>query len=302
MATANFYLKSGSNTPEKLIYLFFSYHGKRLKYSTGQKVAPEYWNSDKQRVKETKRFPQYREFNAFLQNLENEAFNIYRRAFNDGNILSLNEFRNELDVWIGRGENLSKTTLFAFTEQFIEERKNSSQYAKGSIKVYQTVYNKLKEFRNKRRRNFDFEDIDFDFLEDLRGFLVGQGYSQNYIHKLLTTLRTVLNEATERGVNTHTKYKTKRFKVSKEGVKKIYLSVADLQNLFNLNLSKNSRLEKVRDLFLIGSFTGLRYSDFSQLRPENFRKVDGKEVIEVKTQKTGTVVVIPVHPFVRAIR
>lgn len=53
-------------------------------------------------------------------------------------------------------------------------------------------------------------------------------------------------------------------------------------------------LTRARNLFLIGCYTGLRVSDFSRLRDAHIGKF-----ITIKTQKTGTPVVIPIHPVVR---
>ena len=52
---------------------------------------------------------------------------------------------------------------------------------------------------------------------------------------------------------------------------------------------------------MIGCFTGLRFSDFSQLQEKHFKDFEGVEVIEVITQKTKQKVVIPVHPKVKRI-
>jgi integrase len=56
-------------------------------------------------------------------------------------------------------------------------------------------------------------------------------------------------------------------------------------------------LAAVRDRFLLGCFTALRYSDYSRLTRCN---IVGKN-IEIKTRKTGKKVVIPIHPVVRDI-
>jgi len=53
---------------------------------------------------------------------------------------------------------------------------------------------------------------------------------------------------------------------------------------------------KARDMFLIGAFTGLRFSDFSRLKNQ-----DITDLIEIKTQKTGAKVAIPVHWVVKEI-
>ena len=56
-----------------------------------------------------------------------------------------------------------------------------------------------------------------------------------------------------------------------------------------------AKLATVRDRFLLGCFTALRYSDYSTLTRRNI--VGGN--IEIKTRKTGKKVVIPIHPVVR---
>lgn len=52
-----------------------------------------------------------------------------------------------------------------------------------------------------------------------------------------------------------------------------------------------------RDLFIVGCYTGLRFSDFSQLKKENIRN----GMISLRTQKTGELVAIPVHPVIEDI-
>jgi len=57
----------------------------------------------------------------------------------------------------------------------------------------------------------------------------------------------------------------------------------------------------VRDLFLIGCYSGLRFSDFSRLSPEHIKAVDGGKMIEIDTQKTGEKVFIPLFPILETL-
>ncbi|MPN21796.1 hypothetical protein SDC9_169177 [bioreactor metagenome] len=59
------------------------------------------------------------------------------------------------------------------------------------------------------------------------------------------------------------------------------------------------KLDKVRDLFIIGCYTGLRFSDLNQISPDNF--INNNTQIKVKTEKTGEFVVIPLHKTVKEI-
>ncbi len=60
------------------------------------------------------------------------------------------------------------------------------------------------------------------------------------------------------------------------------LTDAELRRIENLDLSERLSLEKVRDLFLISCYTGLRYSDVSRLGAEHI----GANEIRLSTKKT----------------
>jgi integrase len=57
------------------------------------------------------------------------------------------------------------------------------------------------------------------------------------------------------------------------------------------------KLDRVRDLFLVGCWTGLRFSDFTRINKNNIKK----DRIEITTQKTNTKIIIPIFKIVRAI-
>ena len=57
---------------------------------------------------------------------------------------------------------------------------------------------------------------------------------------------------------------------------------------------KSERLNRVRDLFLIGAFTGLRFSDFTSITKDNILS----STIHIEQHKTGGKVAIPLHRVV----
>lgn len=116
----------------------------------------------------------------------------------------------------------------------------------------------------------------------------------NNVGKYIQMLKTFLNEASAKGINTKQDYRSRGFKVVSENADAVYLSEGELQRLQNLDLSKTERLERVRDLFLVGCYTGLRFSDLTNLRPEYIK--DG--LIRIEQQKTSDKVVIPCHDIV----
>ena len=85
-----------------------------------------------------------------------------------------------------------------------------------------------------------------------------------------------MNEATDRGYNKKMDFRGRKFKRLAEPVESIYLNLEELERIRGLDLTQKPSLERVRDLFLIGCYTGLRYSDFTNIKPENIT-VEGKD-------------------------
>tara|TARA_R110002020_G_scaffold435662_2_gene645847 strand:+ start:2166 stop:3401 length:1236 start_codon:yes stop_codon:yes gene_type:complete len=299
MGKANFKLKEPNSKKETLIYLNFYYNYKRFKYSTGEKINPKFWNESGHRAKETKKFPQYPEFNARLDKFQNGINNAYRRLLNDGiqptNKVLKEEFEAELS---GNIIQSKKTTLFEFIENFIKESKINRK--EGTIKVYKTSFGYLQKYADHLRTSIDFESITLDFYNQYLYFLsTKHNLSANTVGKHIKSLKTFMSEATERGLNENFEFKKNKFKTLREEADTVYLSVNELSKIENLDLSASPRLEKVKDLFLVGCFTGLRFSDFTEIKPENI--IESKSLIQIRTQKTGERVSIPLHRVVREI-
>ena len=105
MPEVNFFLKKPKSKEETLIYLFLSYNNTRLKYSSGEKIKPVFWDSENQKVKGTKKFPEYPEFNSRLKALETKAFDAYRKVLNDGFEPTNGLIKKELDKTARFSEN-----------------------------------------------------------------------------------------------------------------------------------------------------------------------------------------------------
>ena len=130
--------------------------------------------------------------------------------------------------------------------------------------------------------------------------ILEKDYAVNTIGRYINTLITLLNEATERGLNTNMTYKSKRFVVDKEETENIFLNDNELEDIYLLDLSKTPKLENARDLFLIGCYTGLRFSDFQQL---DLSKLTKENILEVRQKKTQKRLIIPFyHPVVLEIK
>jgi len=296
MAQAKFTLKEPNSKEDTLVYLFYSFNNQRLKYSFGQKINPKFWNADKQRAKETKAFSQYAEFNSMLNNVEATVNNIYRKLVNDDIIPTLELLKENLNsVLANKKVTTKEITLFDFIEDLI---KNSTKKP-GTILHYKQTFRIIREYCISIKRAISFEDINLNFYESFVNYLRERGYSENTIGGYIKHVKVFMNEAFDRKLTSNIEFKSKRFKMIAETTDKIYLSLEDIEKIYSLNLSRNKTLENVRDLFVIGCYTGLRFSDLTQISSNNF--INNGTQLKVKTEKTGEFVVIPLHRTVKNI-
>jgi hypothetical protein len=77
--------------------LLYRYKDKRLKYSTGQKINPKFWNEETGFARETRQFTGYAEFNTTLKNLASAVSNQYRKLINDSISPTNEKLRPALD-------------------------------------------------------------------------------------------------------------------------------------------------------------------------------------------------------------
>jgi integrase len=305
MLNINFNLKEATAQKETPINVILRYNNLRLKYPSGMKIHPRFWNSDDQLAMQTKKFREFPEFNARLRKLKSDINQAYLSYLNEnGNeIPTTATLKSFLDVRLGRVEQIKYTFLTYFQKYIntLEVRVNNKTgklISKVSIGCYKNTLNILKEFQKVYHRPIVFENIDLDFYHDLLEYLSKtKQQATNTIGKIIRNIKVILNDATENGHNANLSYKGKRFVSVSEKSFSIYLNEHELEQLYNFNLSNNKKLEVVRDLFLIGCYTGLRYSDYSNIKPENIQG----EFIEIQTQKTGVTVAIPLHRIVRDI-
>jgi integrase len=195
------------------------------------------------------------------------------------------------------------TNLFSFIQNFIDQAETRPNPKSGRPvcykmrREYEVSFGYLKEFAENNNRKIDYKDIDLNFYDDFTKFLQKKNLATNTIGKKIQTLKVFLNAAKEENKNPFDAYKSHRFAAISEEADTIALTEQELSSLQELDYSKNGHFEKVRDLFLVGCWTGCRFSDISQVTPES---IEGG-MIHIKQHKTGKRVIIPLHPVVTSI-
>lgn len=285
---------------ETLIVAVYRYAGKRLVYSTQQTVPPKFWNDKTRRPKETTQFPRGREIDTKLDAIKKAFKVVSSKLFVNGGMeaVPVDTFKDELDYYLLRKERPAPVndtpTLLQFIDQYVEARKNQTGGKRGTWKIIQTVANHINEFAREKQPNLDYADIDYNFKKRFEDWLFSEPrrHSINYASKVFEILRQFMRAAKKDGYHENLKY-MEDFSIQKVKTPKTVLSFDELRTLFDLDLSANLRLERVRDLFIIGAFSGLRFSDFIRIQPEHIIEIEGEKIIEIVTLKTDTLVSIP---------
>ncbi len=135
------------------------------------------------------------------------------------------------------------------------------------------------------------ENTTEDFIYFLRE---KYNYRANTVRTMYQKLSRVLRSAHKAGYKVD--FRFEYINIKEEYVPSISLNLSEIERIYNLNI-KNEEIVKIKDRFVIGCCTALRYSDYSVLSSDN---CIGNNV-SIKTKKTGAVVVIPQHRYVREI-
>jgi integrase len=316
MANVKFRLRKPDRkikTPQKIYMVYNFGSNEKLVYPTPFSVLPKYWNKSNQRIGNYSEVLEKDEINNYLNRLFTDTEKFITGIKAKKQLLTKDVLKNYLDDY-SNPKTVNENSFFGFIEKFIQQSETrinpdtGQKISSQTIQNYKTTLRVLKEFAAQSRRVVDFDTIDMDFYSDFTKFMQNYviadtekrkdiGFSTNTMGKYITTLKAFLNEATRRGINSNLTYKNRSFKVVREDSENVYLNEAELQLIYDLDLSKNHRLERVRDLFIVGAWTGLRFGDLTQLTTDKIKS----DFLNIEQRKTGNRVVIPIHWTVKAI-
>ena len=251
---------------------------RKVYFRTNLYLKPEHWNS---RNAQVDNHPQAHDLNSmlfeFVLHLQAIELSLWKRGIPVTLSLLKDAIKKDKPV---------NVTFPVFARTYMQEsdRKRST---KENLLTTITV---LQEFRP----GLDFKDITYTFLRDFEVHLKEKGNSVNTIAKHLRQLRTLVSEAINQGYIPSDAYPFRKFKIKQEKGRKEFLTLNELRRLENLLVS-DKRLRHVLDAFLFCCYTGLRYSDFCQLTPENIIRVNGKRWLYFKSVKTDVEIRLPLH-------
>ena len=281
------------------IEVVLTVNGERCAFSTGKKVKSCNWDKNKQQVKGKDEEAQ--SLNNYLKAIKAKLYQKEAELLERGFIITADLLR---DAYFDKVESIKERSLFEVFEEHNQEQEklvgNGVSKATHWVSVY--TIRLLREFvqQKYKREDLYLRELNLSFIQSFHSFLrIDKGMAQNSSTKHLKLLKKIINLSVANSYMTFNPFST--YKVEREPVEIDFLDEEELRKIINFD-TPLPRLERAKDMFLFGCFTGLSYIDIKTLAPEHFEKDSaGRIWIKKRRVKTGVLSRIPLLPIAKLI-
>lgn len=282
---------------------------------TGRSIETVHWDKRKCFVKS---YPGQNTTNRLVRHLKNlemsilDALDEYKNGTPRPTFL---EFQEKLNLLIDNPRTKfnqtqhqsagTKETLLDFFELFIRDCENGVRLSPTrklikpqSMRTYYTSMSYLKKFQAKKDHEFvltDFNQRDIDAFSDF--LIIDHELAMNTHAKVMMDVLQLIKYAIKLKKLPPSRLVELDLDTRREETDSIYLTEAEILELLAIDDFTDPVHEKVRDVFVVGCFTGMRFSDYSTL---DTRAIRNQRYVYIQL-KTGKKVTIPIHPTVRQI-
>ena len=284
MDTMGFLLHGSQN------YIFFVFYInlKKCRYSTKIKIDRSEWDLLNQR-------PKVKRGSIGSANRKiNDVLNEYQSAFNilkDKHKKSLTKeiVKSVFDRHFHLAQTVEALTYSDYFTIYINQLKESQSVKKDSWQKYTRIHTAILEMQKQNRTTYNLQSFDLDFFNSFIIYLrKDKQISDNTLKRKLGFFKTFLNWCVKNSYAVNMSFKS----VSIKGRETSHISLTDqdLKTLEAIELSET--LSYFRDLFLIGCYSGQRYSDYSRF---DKKYINGDSIV-IRAKKTGQFSYIPLNP------
>jgi len=297
-----FNLKNPKGDKSTLIYFssYFNDEGKKFVYSTGEKIHPENWDFENRQPNNltgrTKQAETQRTIKKQLDRYSNFFTELINRYKNSNQEIDIEIVRSEFDKHFKKVKAVSNK-FFDVYDIFIKEKKDDkSDNANSNSTIKRYEYNKtiLEDFQNETSFRIHFNKINQDFYNNFLNYCISvRKHSANTLRRNVGLFKTFLNWSVEKGYTYKTDFKN--FKSPKPQITdEIALSLEQVKDIYNSDLSKKPKLERVRDLFIFGCSTGMRISNYSKICKND---IEGGYIKVIDKKNNDKQLKIPLNDF-----
>lgn len=267
------------------IYLRITVNGKKVAMATGHWIKLDEWDKKRHQVKGISTN------SSFINNSLHATKTKILQIQNKFTVADSPNITAELVKKMLLGVSPEKKTLLQLFDYHNSQMKEQigKDFRAGTHSHYVVTRNKVAKFLKATYRMDDFplESLSHKFATDLEFYLkTSEGLSNNTAMKRIKHLKKIVSIALDN--NWLEKDPFSNFKCSYRDPKREALTSEEL-NMISTKEFLTERLATIRDIFLFGCYTGLRFGDIQKLKPSNIimKGIDGKKWLTVDTIKTG---------------
>lgn len=287
----SFRLKYPKLDKESLIYFTASFknEGKTFVYSTGEKIHPQDWDFENKRpgnLSGRKKDAELRRaIDIQLSRYSNFYIELISRFKTINEVLTIAQAKEEFNIEF---KKVTKKTsdFFKVYDLFLKDkREDNSDQANTESTIKRYEYNKklLEDFRDEQKYNLRFNTINKDFYNAfIRYCVIEKKHSANTLSRNIGLFKTFMNWSISHKFTYNDEFRQfkniKRFKTDE-----IALTKDQVDAIYSFDLKENEKLIRVRDLFVFGCSTGMRYSNYSEVKKNDIvddfiNVIDGKDM------------------------
>lgn len=202
---------------------------------------------------------------------------------------------------VGRGEG----TFLNFADYFIKDSEagvrlspTKKKLKPSTLNSFKTTRKRIATFFNSKGWDLKIWEITQEHIDMLSDHLIlDLEWSMNTHAKFMMDMLQMFKYAVKLKKLPPAILTELKFDTSREETDAIYITMDQIKEMYAIKKFDLPEQEVVRDMFVIGCFTGMRFSDYSVLDPSAIRN-NRLSFIQVKT---GAKVTIPIHPIVNEI-
>ncbi len=305
MVSVKYYLKDKNAKRKSSIRASICFQGERLVISPGFSYNTLQWDHERGTPKKIKGNEQGAVLTSQLKEFELKINNLYNELSMNGRVqIKARQLKSKIFEKDNSKRRVKKEkptyTLLTFIEKFIEDCKSGKRLTNKRLKMeyctiqtFVTTRNHFEQFQKLYKKTIYVKDFNQSIHDDFMEYLeVELEQSRNSSSKQITNLRQVFLYAMKLNEFSKVAFYDIKFETGREESDNIYLSEDELKLMINLTDFKSKEEEQVRDLFIVGAYTGLRFSNYVSLDLGMIN--DGFiEVINIKTNIKNTIPILP---------
>jgi site-specific recombinase XerD len=280
----HYYLKEPNTDKDSLIFIkyFVSNENKNFVYSTKLKINPKDWSKEN-RLPRLKRGGDSYKNRRITESLLELNDKLHQAIDKHGRELTIGHLKEHFST-----KKINLIYVVDFWKAFIKEREDMQEVGVKMLIKYRAMLNKTLDFQKHNKKKYKLTDLNDSFYAEFITFMrKTYNLNDNTLHRYMSIYKTMLSWCIKKGYKVLDDYNN--IKIKKYETNDVHLTEEELNLLEKAELTGSE--ERARDLFLIGAYTGQRFSDYSM-----FEKADVRDqVIVKKAKKTKITSFIPLH-------